>query len=92
MRIDVALSIHLALAASALSSFACGDSETPVHSAANQGGLIGSTAPDFNVKPIGKSKDAISLSGLRGHVVMVDFWGTFCEPCKKSFPKLERYA
>jgi thiol-disulfide isomerase/thioredoxin len=22
-------------------------------------------------------------------VVLVDFWGTFCEPCKKSFPKLQ---
>ena len=22
-------------------------------------------------------------------MVLLDFWGTFCEPCKKSFPKLE---
>ncbi|HEY8039025.1 MAG TPA: TlpA disulfide reductase family protein, partial [Polyangiaceae bacterium] len=26
---------------------------------------------------------------MRGKVVLVDFWGTFCEPCKKSFPKLQ---
>jgi peroxiredoxin len=31
----------------------------------------------------------VALSDLRGSVVLIDFWGTFCEPCKKSFPKLE---
>ena len=31
----------------------------------------------------------VSLKSLRGKVVLVDFWGTFCEPCKKSFPKLQ---
>ena len=35
------------------------------------------------------SEGAISLKDLRGQVVLLDFWGTFCEPCKKSFPKLE---
>ena len=29
------------------------------------------------------------LPGTSGKVVLVDFWGTFCEPCKKSFPKLQ---
>jgi peroxiredoxin len=32
---------------------------------------------------------SVSLKELRGRVVLLDFWGTFCEPCKKSFPKLE---
>jgi peroxiredoxin len=31
----------------------------------------------------------VALGAMRGKVVLVDFWGTFCEPCKKSFPKLE---
>jgi peroxiredoxin len=41
------------------------------------------------VKGLVGSKTAVSLKGLRGKVVLVDFWGTFCEPCKKSFPKLQ---
>lgn len=58
-------------------------------------GLVGNPAPNFSTKAV-NSKETVSLKRLRGHVVLVDFWGTFCEPCKKSFPKLEelseRYA
>lgn len=59
-------------------------------------GLVGDRAPDFDVVPISGPRSPISLRGLRGTVVVVDFWGTFCGPCKQSFPKLEglhaRYA
>jgi peroxiredoxin len=52
-------------------------------------GLIGSRAPDFSVVAVGGHRPRISLRALRGRVVVVDFWGTFCEPCKKSFPALQ---
>ena len=36
------------------------------------------------------------LRGLKGKVVLVDVWGTFCPPCKEKFPKVvalhEKYA
>jgi peroxiredoxin len=53
------------------------------------GGLIGNPAPDFHVQALSGAKGSIALADLRGQVVLVDFWGTFCAPCKKSFPKLE---
>jgi cytochrome c biogenesis protein CcmG/thiol:disulfide interchange protein DsbE len=30
-----------------------------------------------------------TVAEAKGTVTIVDFWGTFCEPCKKSFPKLQ---
>src|SRR5579859_4922156 len=69
---------------------ACGGtSEEGAGTAAKAGGLVGNPAPDFSVKPIVGTKSAVSLKGMHGKVVLVDFWGTFCEPCKKSFPKLQ---
>jgi len=58
-------------------------------SADSAGGLVGNPAPDFSVKALAGGKGTVSLKSLRGKVVLVDFWGTFCEPCKKSFPKLQ---
>ncbi len=56
---------------------------------AAQGGLVGKRAPDFAVASAANGKGKVALSKLRGKVVLVDFWGTYCEPCKKSFPKLQ---
>jgi cytochrome c biogenesis protein CcmG, thiol:disulfide interchange protein DsbE len=81
-----------ALAIGALSfSFAagCGGS-TPDASTGGgaNGGLVGNPAPTFAVSQINGS-GKVSTDGLKGKVVILDFWGTFCEPCKKSFPKLQ---
>ena len=56
---------------------------------ADSSGLVGNPAPDFSVKAVVGGKGTLSIKSLRGKVVLVDFWGTFCEPCKKSFPKLQ---
>ena len=33
-----------------------------------------------------------SLAAQRGHVVFLDFWASWCEPCQASIPLVERYA
>jgi peroxiredoxin len=50
---------------------------------------IGVKAPDFELKTLdGKS---LKLSDLQGKKVILNFWATWCPPCKAEMPEMQKY-
>jgi peroxiredoxin len=58
----------------------------------NSAPYSGSVAPDFTLKKLGVNglqKEEISLSQYRGKKVILNFWASWCTPCKMELPHLQ---
>jgi len=86
--------LHAASAAFALGLLACGagaGGAGPNSAADAEHPLLGAAAPAFELEAAG-GKQKVSLSEYAGKVVVVDFWATWCQPCKESFPAYQRLS
>lgn len=50
---------------------------------------VGEAAPDFELMLIDKSK--VRFADLRGQVIVLNYWATWCAPCRKELPLLDAF-
>ena len=58
------------------------------HRGTVQGATVGATAPDFRLATL--DGDSTSLTDYRDRVVLLNFWATWCPPCIREMPAMER--
>ena len=85
------ISAFLATAAVGCGGGAAPDAKNPASEKSSGGGdgkgvKQGDKAPTFSIDSM---NGAGKMTVAPGKVTIVDFWATWCEPCKKSFPKLQ---
>jgi cytochrome c biogenesis protein CcmG/thiol:disulfide interchange protein DsbE len=62
------------------------------------GAGVGRDAPDFtlalvaNGESLGESRSTVRLNDLRGQAVLLDFWATWCQPCRLEAPIVDQVA
>lgn len=65
---------------------------------ARQPAMVGKEAPDFTLPVVANapteagSHDKMTLSDLRGRAVVLDFWATWCGPCRVEAPIVNKVA
>jgi thiol-disulfide isomerase/thioredoxin/outer membrane lipoprotein-sorting protein len=67
--------------------------EAAAPAAAERNALVGQPAPDFQFEVIdGTKTKTVTKADLKGKVVLLDFWATWCPPCREELPEIQALA
>jgi peroxiredoxin len=85
----------LLLTALLLVTVGCGSTNQGTDPATNtkqtgEAPVVGKPAPDFTLNKMGS--ESVTLSNLRGKRVILNFWASWCKPCKTEMPDLKEVA
>ncbi len=85
----LALALLMIAGLMALGIYRYGGGEAP-EPGARAGDLLGEIAPDVSLNLL--DGGTIRLADLRGQVVVLNFWATWCEPCKEEMPLFQELS
>ncbi len=82
--------VGLLLVAVILVTAGCGNKKAPEKKETSIGKAVSQNppAPDFTLTDL--NGNTVTLSKLKGKVVVLDFWATWCGPCVRSFPAMQQ--
>ncbi|NMD68939.1 redoxin domain-containing protein [Bacillus sp. DNRA2] len=81
--------IFITIITNQITGFLLIDRKEQVNESQIEGVQIGNLAPDFQLESV--TGNAVKLSDMRGKTVIVNFWATWCPPCKAEMPHIVEF-